>query len=156
MSQGSLFIEDEIIILTDKDGEKLVFNRFADRIKAIQAFLKCTKKEAQETLEMLKKEYEIYSCSEFQIVLTKDNKIIYNFELCGETWYNGHKYNELNEWAFRKLCEGIKPKEKRPPKPKQIIVTATEKQIKKAKQLYYAKNIGFNITTKDYQKFHLL
>ena len=35
MHQGSLFIEDEIITLTDKDGDKIVFNRYADRVSAI-------------------------------------------------------------------------------------------------------------------------
>ena len=32
----------------------------------------------------------------------------------------------------------------------------TERQLKKAKQLFYAKNIGFSITFKDYQRWHLL
>ena len=156
MHQGSLFIEDEIIILTDKDGDKIVFNRYADRVSAIRAFLKCSKKEAEKTLEELSREYEVYSCKDYQIVLAKGDKVIYNFEIAGETWYNGHKYNELNEWAFRALCDGIKPKEKKPPKLKKIVVMSTERQVKKAKQLYYANNIGFSITAKDYQRWHLL
>ena len=90
----------------------------------------------------------------YQIVLAKGDKVIYNFEIAGETWYNGHKYNELNEWAFRALCDGIKPKEKKPPKLKKIVVMSTERQLKKAKQLFYAKNIGFSITAKDYQRWH--
>lgn len=150
------FSDTEKIELIDADGEKIIFNRYADKSKAIAYFLKCSQTDAEKVLRDLQKNYDVYSCNLYQIVLAKENKIIYNFEICGETWYKGHKYNELNEWAFRKLVDGIKPKEKKPPKSKVITITSTERQLRKAKQLWYAKTIGFNITSKDYIKWHLL
>jgi hypothetical protein len=150
------FSEVTKIDLIDKDGDVLTFNKYADNSKAVAAFLKCSRTKADEVLEDLRKQYDVFTCSDFQIVLAKGDKIIYNFEAGGETWYNGHKYNELNEWAFRKLVDGIKPKEKKPPKLQNVVVTCTERQVQKAKQLYYAKSIGFDITYKDYAKWHLI
>ena len=151
-----LLLFTEAAELSDKDGDKIIFNPYTDKTNAICYFLKCTKTKAIEVQKELEKEYQIFTCSFWQIVLAKENRIVYNFEINGETWFNGHKYNTLNEWAFRKLVEGIKPKEKKPPKPKVITVTSTERQLRKAKQLWYAKTIGFNITSKDYIKWHLL
>ena len=157
MIQQTFDFSDAILIdLVDADGDVLQMNRYADPTKAICRFLKCSQKKAQETLQELRKEYQVYSTGRFQIVLAQGEKAIYNFELCGESWYNGHKYNPFNEWAFRKLCDGIKPKINKAPKQKQVVITATEKQIRKARQLFYARTIGFNITGKDYQRWHLL
>ena len=150
------FSEVTRIDLKDKDGDILSFNRYTDKAKTIADFLKSSIKKGEEVLRELEKEYDVYTCKDYQIVLAKDNKIIYNFEIGGETYYNGHKYNELNEWAFRKLVDGIKPKEKKPPKLKKVVVTCTERQVLKAKQLYYAKSIGFDITYKDYARWHLV
>lgn len=142
--------------LTDKDGDILVFNVFTDKVKTIAHFLKCSVCKAREVLAELEKEYDVYTCGTFQIVLAKDSRIIYNFEIGGETWYQTHKYNTVNEWQFRKLVEGIKPKEKRPPKQKKITLMITERQQMKARQLFYAHSIGFDINYRDYQKWHLL
>lgn len=157
MIQQAFDFSDAILIdLVDADGDVLQMNRYADPTKAISRFLKCSQTKAQETLQELRKEYQVYCTGDFQIVLAQGEKAIYNFELCGETWYKGHKYNPFNEWAFRKLCEGIKPKINKAPKPKQITITATERQVRKAKQLFYARTIGFNIKGNDYQRWHLL
>ena len=150
------FSEVTRIDLKDKDGDILSFNRYTDKAKIIAGFLKCSRTKGEEVLRELEKEYDVYTCKDYQIVLAKSERIIYNFEIGGETWYKGHKYNELNEWAFRKLIDGIKPKEKKAPKLKKVVVTCTEKQVLKAKQLYYAKSIGFDITYKDYARWHLV
>lgn len=157
MIQQAFDFSDAILIeLVDADGDVLQMNRYADPTKAICRFLKCSQKKAQETLQELRKEYQVYCTGSFQIVLAQGERVIYNFELCGETWYKGHKYNPLQEWNFKKLCDGIKPKINKAPKPKQITITATERQVRKARQLFYAKTIGFDISGKDYQRWHLL
>ena len=141
----------------DKDGDKVKVNYLSDTIKEIESFLKCSKAKAVEVLAELKKEYDVYSNNN-QIILIQNNKVVYNFEMFGMTFYCGHKYNDCNEWDFRNFVEGKKTKiekkqtSRRLPK---ITVTATEKQIKKAQQLYYAKSIGLDITYKDYQRFYL-
>lgn len=144
-----------LISLFDIDGDEIIMNKDADPKKAISYFLNCSTKKAGEVLEELKKDYDVYATSFWQIVLAQGNKVIYNFEINGETWYNGHKYNELGKYQFIKLVEGIRPKSRKPAREKKITLTVTEQQLKKAKQLYYAKSIGFNITYKDYQKWHL-
>ena len=150
------FSDTEKIELKDKDGDIIPFNRYSDKTKAICRFLKCNQETTRKVQKELEKDYQIFTCGDWQIVLADNEQIIYNFEIGGESVYLGHKYNELNEFAFRKLVEGIKQKEKKPPKAKTVIVTATERQLRKAKQLWYAKEIGFNITSKDYMKWHLL
>lgn len=53
-------------------------------------------------------------------------------------------------------CTVCKAKEKRPPKQKRITLICTERQQMKARQLFYAHSIGFDINYRDYQKWHLL
>lgn len=145
--------------LIDPDGDKIKVDKTQSTkeiIDTMSEMLGNTKKEAEETLRELQKEYSVYA-KKNQIILAKGEKVIYNFETYGQTWYNGHKYNELNEWDFRAFCEGRKIKtEKKKPKPKTIILTCTESQLKRARQLYFALQIGFNITQKDYKKYFLL
>ena len=151
------FSDTEKIELKDKDGDIIPFNRYSDKTKAICRFLKCNQETARKVQKELEKDYQIFTCGDWQIVLADNEKIIYNFEIGGESVYLGHKYNELNEWDFRAFCEGRKVKtEKKKPKPKTIILTCTESQLKRAKQLYFASSIGFNITQKDYKKYFLL
>lgn len=149
---------DNAVTLIDKDGDKFVFNRWADKNKAVMSFLHCTKSRASEVIKDPEKDWDIYTDGrQEQIVLCKGERIVYNFELCGQTYYlHGHKYNELNEWDFRKLVDGMKPKLEKKSRPKRIIVMCTEIQLKKAKQLWYATKIGFDVTAKDYQRWHLL
>jgi hypothetical protein len=147
---------NDFVTLTDKDGDTIITERYTDNVKAVRTFLGCAKSMAEEILAQLKKDYEIYCPNECQIILCQGGHIIYNFEMYGMTYYNGHKYNSLNDWSFKKFLEGEKPKEKKPPKIKKIMVTCTEKQIKRAHQLYYAMTLGFDITHKDYERFYLL
>ena len=107
--------------------------------------------------EELEKDWNIYTDGrQEQIVLCKGERLVYNFKLYGQTYLHGHKYNELNEWDFRKLVDGMKPKPEKKSRPKRIIVMCTEIQLRKAKQLWYATKIGFDITAKDYRRWHLL
>jgi len=133
-----------------------VFNQFSNPVPAICYLGKIGKKKAEEILLELEKAYKVYSVSYFEIALVKDNQIVQHFTIGGGLWNNGEWVQILNEWDFRKLIAGQKVKTYKAPKPKKITVTATERQIKKAKQLFYAKSIGFEITGKDYQKWHLL
>ena len=151
-----LYLFDNKITLTDSDGDTFQADSFYSAIKEIARFLKCSKTKANDVLQSLRKQYEVYA-KPGQILLTQDKRIKYNFEMYGQTWYNGHKYNDLTEWDFKSLVEGKKIKKlKKPASVKTIALTCTERQIKKAKQLYYAHTIGFLITYKDYKRWHLL
>lgn len=152
MQQSFLFTEE----LTDKEGDIIIVDVCKDKIKVIAEMLGCSKTKANETLKLLEKEYEVFVKNN-QVILCQNKKVLFNFETFGATWYGGHKYNEVNEWDFRAFCEGKKIKtEKKAPKSKNIIVTCTETQIKRAKQLYFAKQIGFNVSYKDYKRFYLV
>lgn len=144
------------VTLTDKDGDTICVEHYTDKVKAVRTFLGCTKSKAEEILALLEKDYKVYCPNECQIILAQGKTIAYNFEMYGMTFYHGHKYNTLNDWSFKKFLEGEKPKEKKPPRIKKIMVTCTEKQIKRAHQLYYAMTLGFDITHKDYERFYLL
>lgn len=50
----------------------------------------------------------------------------------------------------------LKMKAEKKSRLKKMEVTCTEIQLKKAKQLYYAHEIGVDVTYKDYQRWHLL
>ena len=142
--------------LVDADGDIITVDETRDSLTTVSKMLGVAKGKAKEMLLNLQKDYEVYT-KPSQVILAQGGKVIYNFETYGQTWYRGHKYNELNEWDFRAFCEGRKVRtEKKKPKPKTIIVTATEQQIKRAKQLYFASSIGFNIGWKDYKRFYLL
>ena len=145
--------------LIDTDGDKIKVDEAQSTkqiIGTMAEMLGTSKTKAEETLKNLQKDFEVYTKTN-QVILSQNGKVIYNFETYGQTWYNGHKYNELNEWDFRAFCEGQKVKtEKKKPKPKTLILTCTESQLKRAKQLYFASSIGFNITQKDYKKYFLL
>jgi hypothetical protein len=106
--------------------------------------------------EKLKKEWDVYAAP-CQIILSKNGLIKHNFEMYGQTWWHGHKYNTVNEWDFRSFVENGKTKIKTAAKScKGIRLTCTERQIKKALQLDYARRIGFDVTRSDYQRFYLL
>ena len=150
------FSEVMAVSLTDENGKTFPFNRYTSPVPAIASFLKCSNKKAEEILEALKKDYDVYACKDFEIALADGEKLILHFFYGGGIWWQGEWIQSLNEWDFIKLVYGQKVKIKKAPKPKKITVTATERQIKKAKQLFYAKSIGFEITGKDYQKWHLL
>lgn len=150
---------DYYIKLKDKDGERIVVDPLRDTEAEIKEMAGCSSAEAKKTLALLEQEYQVYS-KPCQILLCKNEDVIFNFETYGMTWgtkESPHKYNVLNEWDFRSFLEGKKTRtEKKAPKIKKVVVTCTETQIKRAKQLFYAKTIGFNITYKDYQKFYLM
>ena len=156
---GYKMLFDYYIKLKDKDGDKIVVDPLRDTEAEIKEMLNCSSAEAKKTLALLEQEYQVYS-KPCQILLCKNEDVIFNFETYGMTWgteERPHKYNELNEWDFRSFIDGKKLRtEKKTPKIKKIIVTSTETQIKRAKQLYFAKTIGFNITYKDYQRFYLM
>ena len=133
-----------------------MFNQFSSPVPTICYLGKVGKKKAEQILLGLEKEYKVFSVSYFEIALVKDGQITHHFTIGGGMWNNGQWVQMLNEWDFRKLIAGQKVKTYKAPKPKKITITATERQIKKAKQLFYAKSIGFEITVKDYQKWHLL
>ena len=118
-------------------------------------------KKSREVLEKLSKDFDVYSNGwTTQLILAKDGRIIHNFEAHGATRMYGHKYNPVNEWDFRDFVAGKKMRwEKRkaaekPPKP--IKITCTEIQLKRARQLYYARSAGFNIGYADYKRFYLV
>lgn len=151
---GMLFNFREV--LTDSDGDTVTVDGNYDPLKEIQRFLACTKKEAQTVLQNLKADFEVFAAP-CQIILAKGGKVVHNFEMYGQTWWHGHKYNTVNEWDFRSLVENGKTKKKTAAKPcKGIKLTCTERQIKKAMQLDYARRIGFDVTRSDYQRFYLL
>lgn len=145
--------------LTDAEGDKIIVDVCKDKIKVVAEMLNCSKTKAGETLKLLEKEYEVF-CKNNQVLLCQNKKIIYNFETYGMTFgtkNNPHKYNELNEWDFRSFLEGKKTRaEKKAPKTKKVLITCTETQIKRAEQLYFAKQIGFNVSYKDYKRFYLV
>lgn len=145
--------------LIDADGDKIKVDEAQSTkeiIDTMSKMLGVSKNRGRKILLELQKDYSVYA-KRNQIILARGKEVIYNFETYGMTWYNGHKYNNLNEWDFRAFCEGRKTRtEKKKPKPKAITVTATETQIKRAKQLYFALSVGFNISYKDYQKYYLL
>ena len=147
--------------LKDADGDTVVVDRLSDTEKIISLLLKCNRKKSREILEKLSKDFDVYSNGwTTQLILAKDGKIIHNFEAHGETRMYGHKYNPVNEWDFRDFVAGKKMRwEKRksaekPPKP--IKITCTEIQLKRARQLYYARSAGFNIGYADYKRFYLV
>ena len=145
---------DYYIKLKDKDGDRIVVDPLRDTEAEIKEMAGCSSAEAKKRLPFWNKEYQVYS-KPCQILLCKNEEVIFNFETYGMTWgteENPHKYNELNEWDFRSFGREKDPNRKESPEnKKRIIVTSTETQIKRAKQLFYAKTIGFNITYKDYQ-----
>lgn len=145
--------------LIDADGDKIKVDEAQSTkeiIDTMSEMLGVSKTKAEKILLELYKDFSVYA-RQNQIILAKGKEVIYNLETYGMTWYNGHKYNNLNEWDFRAFCEGRKTRtERKKPKPKAITVTATETQLKRAKQLYFALSVGFNISYKDYQKYYLL
>lgn len=155
LNQLSFDFYNPIITLKDKDGDDVIMSKYTDKAKAVAYFLHCSKTKAVEHLAKLEKQYDVYTCGFWQIVLAKGTECIYNFELNGESFYQGHKYNELGQWAFIHFIEGRKVEKKKSRK-KDIIIMCTERQLQKAKALMYASKIGFNITYKDYQRWHLL
>lgn len=147
--------------LTDKDGDKIVVDRLSDTVRIISRLLKCGRKKSREVLYRLQNDFDVYSNGfTTQLILAKGGRIIHNFELHGETYMYGHKYNPVNEWDFRDFLAGKKMRsEKRtaaqkPPKP--LKITCTEIQLKRARQLYYARSAGFNIGYADYKRFYLV
>ena len=147
--------------LKDADGDTVVVDRLSDTEKIISELLKCSRKKSREVLEELSKDFDVYSNGwTTQLILAKDGKIIHNFEAHGETRMYGHKYNPVNEWDFRDFVAGKKMRWKkrkaaeRPPKP--LKITCTEIQLKRARQLYYARSAGFNIEYSDYKRFYLV
>ena len=147
--------------LKDADGDTVVVDRLSDTEKIISQLLKCSRKKSREVLEKLSKDFDVYSNGwTTQLILAKDGKIIHNFEAHGETRMYGHKYNPVNEWDFRDFVAGKKMRWKkrkaaeRPPKP--LKITCTEIQLKRARQLYYARSAGFNIEYSDYKRFYLV
>lgn len=147
--------------LTDKDGDKIVVDRLSDTVRIISLLLKCSEKKSREVLGRLQKDFDVYSDGfTTQLILAKDGRIIHNFEAHGETCLYGHKYNPVNEWDFKDFVAGKKMRwekrkaAERPPKP--LKITCTEIQLKRAKQLYYAHSVGFNIAYADYKRFYLV
>lgn len=155
MTQGLLDFSDT---LTDADGDTIVVDRLSDTVRIISLLLKCSRKKSREVLEKLQKDFDVYSNGwTTQLILAKNGNIIHNFEAHGETSWHGHKYNPVNEWDFRNFLSGKKTrKEKLPAKVKTLKITCTEIQLKKAKQLYYAHTIGFDIGYADYKRFYLV
>ena len=154
--QAFNFSDITAIELTDENGQKFPFNRYTSPVPAIASFLKCSNKKAVEVLEQLEKDFEVYACKDNEIAIAEGENIKLHFLYGGGIWWKGEWIQKLTEWDFVKFIAGQKVKTYKAPKPKKITITATERQIKKAKQLFYAKNIGFEITGKDYQKWHLL
>lgn len=142
-------------VLTDTDGDKVVVDCLSDTVKEIARFLKCTRTKARQVLKELRKKYTVYS-NPGQIVLADGEKALHNFEIFGQTFYKGHKYNELNEWDFRRFIDGKKKKTRQTAAVRQLALTSTEAQLKRAAQLYYALRIGFDINYKDYRRFYLV
>ena len=147
--------------LTDADGDTIVVDRLSDTEIIISRRLKCSRKKSREVLEKLSKDFDVYSNGwTTQLILAKDGKIIHNFEAHGETRMYGHKYNPVNEWDFRDFVAGKKMRwekrkaAERPPKP--LKITCTEIQLKRARQLYYARSAGFNIGYADYKRYYLV
>lgn len=147
--------------LTDADGDTVVVDRLSDTERIISRLLKCSRKKSREVLEKLSKDFDVYSNGwTTQLILAKDGRIIHNFELHGETRRYGHKYNTVNEWDFKDFLAGKKMRSEkrkaaeRPPKP--LKITCTEIQLKRARQLYYARSVGFNIGYADYKSFYLV
>lgn len=150
---GMLF--DFSVKLTDKDGDFVTIDGLYNPLNEIERFLSCTKKEAVGVLDRLKG-WDVYAAP-CQIILAKNGLIEHNFEMYGQTYWHGHKYNTVNEWDFRSFTENGKTKKKTAAKPcKGIQLTCTERQIKKAMQFDYARAIGFDVTRSDYQRFYLL
>lgn len=52
---------DNAVTLIDKDGDKFVFNRWADKNKAVMSFLHCTKSRASEVIKDLERDWDIYT-----------------------------------------------------------------------------------------------
>ena len=157
MQQQSFnFTDVTAIELKDSNGSVFPFNRYTSPLPAIMTMGKVSKKKATWVLEELEKEYEVYACRDNELALVKDGVMAYHFLYGGGIWWKGEYIQNLNEWDFRHLIEGQKVKNHKAPKTKLITVTATERQIRKAKQLFYARSIGFNIRGKDYQRWHLL
>lgn len=154
MRQGYFDFYDNYITLTDEDGDKFEVNQYYNKTRVIQYFLKSTKAKAEEVLKNLEKRFSVYTAF-CQIFLCNGKKIIYNFEIGGETYFNGHKYNSVNEWDFRNFIKGEKIRSERKHRIKTITFNLTEIQLQKCQQLFYAHKIGFDITYKDYQRFYI-
>lgn len=155
MTQGLLDFSDTLI---DADGDRISVDFLSDTLQIISLLLKCSRKKAREVLAKLRKDFDVYSNGfTTQLILAKNGRIIHNFELHGETYLYGHKYNPVNEWDFRNFLAGKKARrEKKPAKVKELKITCTEIQLKRAKQLYYAHTIGFDIGYADYKRFYLV
>ena len=145
--------------LIDADGDTVIVDTARPKKeKTIQAMLGCSVREAKAVYNRLKLEYDVYT-DYFQVLLTEknSNKILYNFEKYGQTYYHGHKYNIVNEWDFKAFINGGKVKtEKKARRKKGLELTCTEMQLKKANQLWYAYSIGFDIGYADYKRFYLV
>lgn len=155
MTQGLLDFSET---LTDAEGDRIAVDLLSDTLGIIMQLLKCGRKKSREVFDRLKKDFDVYS-NEFttQLILAKDGRIIHNFELYGETRLYGHKYNPVNEWDFRDFLSGKKTrKEKKPAKVKELKITCTEIQLKRAVQLNYARTVGFDIGYADYKRFYLV
>ena len=144
--------------LFDADGDTLVMPTDFKKEITISSFLRCGKKQALEVLADLEKEYDVY-CKWGQIVLAKGDKCLINFEECGQSYGTEscpHKYNLLGVWEFRDFINKGKAPKQKVSKPKKIEIVATEIQLKRAQQLWYAYKLGFDVNYKDYQRFYLV
>ena len=142
-------------ILTDKDGDTVSVDANYNPLKEIQRFMSCTKKEACIILDNLKKDYDVYAglC---RIILTHGKTIEHDFEMYGQTYWHGHKYNTVNDWDFKEFVQKNKLKEKKSRPPKKLVLTVTEPQAKRARQIAYASMIGFDVDWHDYKRFYLV
>lgn len=150
---------DFLDTLIDADGDTIAVDRLSDTVLIISRLLKCSRKKSHGILEKLKKDFDVYSNGfTTQLILAKDGKIVHNFEANGETYWHGHKYNPVNEWDFKDFIAGKKMRRERrkPAAVKQLALTCTETQFKRAAQLYYALKIGFDVKYKDYRRFYLV
>ena len=146
---------DFSVKLTDKDGDSVTVDGLYNPLKEIERFLSCTKKEASEIFQRLKKEWDVYAapCS---IILAKNGLIEHYFEMYGQTYWHGHKYNTVNDWDFKEFVQKNKLKEKKSRPPKKLVLTVTEPQAKRARQIAYASMIGFDVDWHDYKRFYLI
>lgn len=144
--------------LYDADGDKVIMPTDFKKEITISSFLRCGKKQAMKVLADLEKEYDVY-CNWGQIVLAKGDKCLFNFEECGQSYGTElcpHKYNTITEWDFRDFVNGKKLKTQKQKRSPKITITCTEMQLKRAQQLWYAYQLGFDVTWKDYKRFYLV
>lgn len=136
----------------------MIVDTMRNHERTIQKMLACSLKEAKAVYDRLKTDYDVYTY-DFQVILCEKgaDKILYNFEKYGQTFWQGHKYNSVNEWDFRNFVSGGKIKTERKKRPKKALeLICTEIQMKRANQLWYAHSIGFDVNYKDYQRFYLV